>query len=623
MTRRGATAEPSSTPGAHHPVRALLFAAVTFALAACSGAGRAPASTPSRQPAATPRSAPATTPLSAADAAAAAQIPQGWRYPLSSAHPVDGTHGVVVTDDAIASRVGLAILEQGGNAVDAAVATAFALAVVYPQAGNLAGGGFMVVHMANGTSAALDFREKAPLKATRNMYLGPNGQPTDKSITGPLSVGVPGSVAGLWAAHKRFGSLPWTRLLAPAIRLASQGFKVNHNFAVSVARDSARLSRFPASAALFLPGGKPVVEGTTWKDPALADVLRRIRDQGPAGFYKGKTADLIVAQMKRSGGLITHQDLDQYQAKWRDPIRFTYRGNEVISMPPPSSGGITMAETLNILEQWNLHQIGWHSPRELHLMTEAMRRAFADRNHYLGDPDFVSFPQARLISKAYAKQRAAGISLDHATRSADVSPGNVASPEGHNTTNFDVIDAKGDAVALTTTLNDLYGSAVSVAGAGFVLNDEMDDFTSKPGSPNMFGLVQGEANAIAPGKRMLSSMSPTIVLGPDGKVRLVTGARGGPRIITAVLQIISNVVDYDMGIGAAVYAPRIHNQDLPDSLFYEAGGLTQSTIQALEAMGHHMAALRGFVADAPSILRVGDVWQAMPDPREHGVAAGY
>jgi gamma-glutamyltranspeptidase / glutathione hydrolase len=552
-----------------------------------------------------------------------ARIPANWKYPLADAHPDTARSGMVVTDAALASRVGVAILKQGGNAVDAAVATAFALAVAYPEAGNLGGGGFMIVRMADGRTAALDFREKAPLKASRNMYIGPDGKPTKASITGYLASGVPGSVAGLWAAHQRFGSLPWKQLLAPAIRMARDGFVVDSDFAESVRGEAERLREFDASAALFLPGGQPLVVGSTWKDPQLADVLQRIAEQGKDGFYRGKTADLLVAEMQRGGGLISHKDLEAYEAKWRTPIRFKYRGNEIISMPPPSSGGITMAETLQMLEHWDLAHMGWHSTEHLHLLTEALRRAFADRNSYLGDPDFVSIPQERLLSPAYAAQRATTIALDHATRSADVQPGLGAVSEGGNTTHFSVVDAKGDAVALTTTLNDLYGSGVTVHGAGFLLNDEMDDFAAKPGSPNMFGLVQGEVNAIAPGKRPLSSMTPTIVVGPDGRTRMVTGARGGPRIISAVIQIVSNVIDFHMDIGAAVYAPRIHDQHLPDSLYYEAGGLTPDVMSALTALGHRLAPRESYLGNAPSILRVGDVWTGIPDPRQNGLAAGY
>ncbi len=562
--------------------------------------------------------APAPTPTAPGDA-----IPPAWRFPVAAAHPTTAEHGMVVTDAPLASDVGARVLAEGGNAVDAAVATAFALAVVYPEAGNIGGGGFMVVRLADGTTASLDFREKAPLAATRDMYIGPDGRATDASLIGYRASGVPGSVMGLWEAHRRFGSVPWKTLLQPAIRLAEEGFTVSADFAGAIRADAARLRRFPASAALFLPGGEPPAVGSTWRDADLAATLRRIAASGPAGFYDGETAERIVAEMRRGGGLITREDLRRYRAVWREPIRFRYRGNEIVSMPPPSSGGITMAEVLNMLEGWNLDSLGWHSPAHLHLLAETMRRAFADRNSYLGDPDFVDFPQARLVSKAYARERVADIRPDRATRSADVAPGLGPVAEPSHTTHFSVVDAAGDAVATTTTLNALFGSGVSVAGAGFALNDEMDDFAAKPGTPNMFGLVQGEQNAIAPGKRMLSAMAPTIVVAPDGHVRLVTGARGGPRIITGTLQVISNVLDFGMDVGAAVDAPRVHHQHLPDTLYYEANGLTPAQIKALEAMGHHVAPFHGYIGNAPSILWADGKWTGIPDPRQGGSAAAH
>ncbi len=518
-----------------------------------------------------PKTRQATTPDAAGTVAAA--IPKDWQYPLGSAHPVRDARGMIVTDAPIASRIGAEVLRDGGNAVDAAIATAFALAVVYPEAGNLGGGGFLVLHWPDGTNAALDFREKAPSAASRDMYLGPDGQPTDASITGYRASGVPGTVAGLWAAHQRFGSLPWKRLVEPAIGLADEGFTVDDDLAGSLRDAADRLKSFPASAALFLPGGEPRATGSTWRNPELAETLRRIAENGAAGFYEGRTADLIVAEMRRGRGLITHQDLRGYEAKWREPVLAGYRGTRVISMPPPSSGGIALVEMLHMLEGSDVAALGWHSPEHLHLLAEVMRRAFADRNHYLGDPDFVAMPRGELVSPAYARRRAADIDPRHATRSADIAPG-VPSAEPTHTTHFSVVGPDGDAVALTTTLNELYGSAVTVQGAGFVLNDEMDDFAAKPGAPNMFGLVQGEANAIAPGKRMLSSMTPTIVVDSDGRTLLVTGARGGPRIINAVLQIVSNVVDFHMDVGSTVYAPRLHHQHLPDTLWYEAGDST-------------------------------------------------
>jgi len=553
----------------------------------------------------------------------AARVPAGWPHALDAA-PAEARSGMVASDAPLATRVGVDILRAGGNAIDAAVAIAFALAVVYPEAGNIGGGGFLVVRTADGETAALDFRETAPAAATRDMFLGPDGELTDRSITGHLASGVPGAVAGLWEAHRRYGSLPWRDLVEPAVRLAEDGFVIDEAFAAALAAEAERLRRFPASAALFLPGGEPLRAGTRWRNPELAAVLRRIAEQGPAGFYEGETADLIVAEMRRGGGIITHEDLASYRAVWREPVEFEYRGHRVISMPPPSSGGLTLALIANILEGYDLGALGWNSTETIHLVAEAMRRAFADRNHFLGDPDFVQVPRERFLSKEYARQLRESIARDRATPSGRVLPGGTTAfdAEGDHTTHFSVVDALGNAVALTTTINSLYGSAVTVTGAGFVLNNEMDDFAAKPGEPNQFGLVQGEANAIEPGKRMLSAMTPTIVLAPDGAPLLVTGARGGPRIITATFQILSNVVDHGMPLGAAVAAPRIHHQHLPDVLYFEEGGLLTEAVGALRALGHEVAT-RPTVGNAPSILRWNGRWVGMHDPRLGGLAAGY
>jgi len=529
---------------------------------------------------------------------------------------------MVVTDAPLATRVGVNVLRRGGHAVDAAVAVAFALAVVYPEAGNVGGGGFLVVRGADGSAAALDFRETAPLAATREMFLDARGEPTDRSVTGHLAAGVPGTVAGLWEAHRRYGRLPWRDLVAPAIRLAEEGFPVDERFAATVAGQARRLAAFPASAALFLPGGAPPAVGSTWRNPDLAAVLRRVAERGAAGFYEGETADLIVAEMRRGGGLISHEDLRRYRPAWRPPVVFEYRGHRVISMPPPSSGGVTLALIANILEGYDLRALGWHSPAHLHLLAEAGRRAFADRNRFLGDPDVVAIPLERLLSKSYAARLRATIALDRATPSAAVAP-ELGRVESDHTTHISIVDPDGNAAALTTTINELYGSAVTVAGAGFLLNDEMDDFAVKPGAPNLYGLVQGEANAIAPGKRMLSAMSPTIVEGPGGELRLVTGARGGPRIISAVFQVLSNVVDFEMPLPFAVAAPRTHHQHLPDALFYEAGGLTPAQIRRLETLGHTVQPRAGGIGHAPTIARAEGGWLGVADPREGGLAAGF
>ncbi|MBK5188358.1 MAG: gamma-glutamyltransferase, partial [Gemmatimonadaceae bacterium] len=487
---------------------------------------------------------------------------------------------MVATDAPLATHVGAVVLRNGGNAIDAAVAAAFALAVVFPEAGNLGGGGFLVVHMGDGRESSLDFRETAPGKATRNMYLGPNGHADDRSITGDLSAGVPGTVAGLWEAHAHYGSRPWAELVAPAIALAEQGFVVDSQFVHSLQGDSVRLAKFPATASLFFPGGHLPKPGDRWKNSDLAAVLRRIAANGPSGFYTGRTAELIEAEMRRGGGVITREDLAQYRPKWRAPTTFTYRGHRVISMPPPSSGGITMALVAHELARYDFRALGWHSAQSLHLFAEGMRRAFAVRNAMLGDPDFVSIDTARLMSQRYADSLASSISPDRATPSFSVRIGDGAAAEKKQTTHFSIVDGEGGAVALTTTINGSFGAATVVPGAGFLLNDEMDDFATEPGKPNMYGLVQGETNAIAPGKRMLSSMTPTIVLGEDGTPMLVTGASGGPTIISSAYEVMWNVIDYDMDIGTAVRAPRVHHQQLPDTLFYEADGLPDSTLAA-------------------------------------------
>ena len=361
----------------------------------------------------------------------------------------------------------------------------------------------------------------------------------------------------------------------------------------------------------------------TWRNPELAAVLRRIALEGPRGFYEGETAELIVAEMKRGGGIITLEDLRRYQAKWREPVEFEYRGHRILSMPPASSGGLTLALMANILEGYELKRLGWRSPEALHLITEASRRAFADRNHFLGDADFVKVAQDRFLSEAYAQKQRATISRERATPSADIRPGLGEVSEGNQTTHVSVVDARGNAVAFTTTLNELFGSAVTVTGGGFLLNDEMDDFTSRPGTPNLFGLVQGEANAIAPEKRMLSAMTPTIVLDRSGQPLLITGARGGPRIISAVFQIISNVLDYDLSLDQALSAPRIHHQHLPDVLYFEAGGLNAEQITGLKAKGHNVQQREGYIGAAPTLLRRGGQWLGAPDPRSGGAAVGH
>jgi gamma-glutamyltranspeptidase/glutathione hydrolase len=529
-----------------------------------------------------------------------------------------GTKAMVVSGSPIASEVGKAILAQGGNAVDAAVAVGFALAVVHPEAGNIGGGGFMVIRQEDGTVTSLDYREAAPSGATRDMYLDADGQPSDRSVTGALASGVPGAVAGLVAAHQRFGRLPWTAVIDPAIRLAADGFVVDSYRSESIRDDSTRLSRFPASRASFLPDGRPPAPGSTLKQPDLARTLEAIRDSGDAGFYRGPVADLIVDQMQRDGGLITLADLAAYRAEWRTPITIDYRKYTIYSMPPASSGGVTMGEIFNILEGYDpLPPFG--SAELLHLEAEAMRRAFTDRNTYLGDPAFVNMPLDRLLSKSYAAELRKQINPARASVTPVFDP---SLRSGGSTTHYSVVDAEGNAVSCTTTLNDSYGSAVTVAGAGFLLNDEMDDFATAPGKPNMYGLVQGEANAIAPGKRMLSAMTPSIVLDPRGDLLLVVGTPGGPRIITMVFEVISDVIDHRMGLPDAVAAPRMHHQALPDTMRVELNGFLPSTITRLRQMGHRVKA-GGYSGDVEAIIRMPGGWQGVSDPRRGGGGAGY
>ena len=551
-------------------------------------------------------------------------FPDTWRFSADDA-PVRAEHAVVVSADVSASELGAQIMREGGNAVDAAVAVSFALAVVKPNAGNIGGGGFMVVRMADGTTAALDYREKAPLEATRDMFLDDHGELTDKSQVGHLAAGVPGSVMGLWEAHRRFGTLPWGDLVEPAAKLAD-GFEVYERFRRDIANKESDLRLFETTAATFLPGGRIVDLGETFSQPELAATLRRIRDRGADGFYRGETADLIVAEMVRGDGLISHRDLETYTAAWRDPIEFTYRDFTVLSMPPSSSGGTTMAEMANIVETYDLAEMPWHSTQMIHLLAESWRRSFADRNEYLADPDFIEVPLERLTAKTYAAARAADIT-DRATPSLEVGPGLEPLREGDHTTHFSIVDASGNAVAVTTTLNLSFGSKVTVAGAGFVLNNEMDDFSAKPGTATYFGLVQGEDNAVGPGKRMLSSMTPTIVSRPDGTPFFVSGSPGGGRIITTVFQTIVNVVDYGMNVAQSVNAPRVHHQHLPDQILYERGALPPGVLAELEARGHTMVERvedGGLSGNVQAIMVMPDgTLEAASDPRGSGTAAGW
>jgi len=541
---------------------------------------------------------------------------------------------MAVSDAALATKAGADVLSTGGNAVDAAVAAAFALAVVFPTAGNIGGGGFLVARF-TGKSYALDFRETAPAAAARDMYLGADGKPTRDSREGWRSAGVPGSVAGLWEAWHTLGSKnkTWAELLAPAIALADTGFLVDAAFVktIDLGPVRGRLAHDPASAHLFLPNGALPAIGSQFRNPDLAGVLRRIAEKGPPGFYEGPVAAAIADGMKANGGIITAKDLAAYRPKWRDPIEFEYRGRKIIGMPPPSSGGLTVAMIAHLLSSWDLRALGWHSAAQVHVTAEAMRRAFAARNAKLGDPDFVTNPSAELLSEGWANEQRATIDKDHATPTQVLFPKvGAGAGGGTHTTHLSFVDADGNAVSMTTTVNNWFGSGVTVPGAGFVLNDEMDDFATVPGSANLFGLVQGEPNAIAPGKRMLSSMSPTIVLGPSGDIDAVLGAAGGSMIITSVFEELSNIVDFGMDAADAVRAPRFHQQDSPDVLMIEPRSLPEDVRRALEAMGHvtkevdQLIKQIDHIGDAPAIGRAAGLWVGGAEPRRDGaLALGY
>jgi gamma-glutamyltranspeptidase / glutathione hydrolase len=495
--------------------------------------------------------------------------------------------GVVVSDERLASEVGAEILRKGGNAVDAAVATAFALAVVQPAAGNIGGGGFMLVRMADGRAVFIDYRETAPASASRDMYLDRKGNPTRDSLVGYRAAGVPGTVAGMGEAMKRFGKLKWAQVVDPAIKLARDGFVLEEPLANGLAANEKRFKPFAESHRIFNRGGDPYKAGEVFKQPQLADTLTRIRDKGPTEFYTGKTAQLIATDMRANRGGMTAADLKRYSVKVREPLEGTYRGYDLLTAPPPSSGGTALIEMLNVLEGYDIRALGFNTAATNHLLAETMKRAFADRSKFMGDPDFVKVPVDRLTSKIYAGGLRGTISTTRATPSSEIENGGSQSGERMETTHFSVADKYGNAVANTYTLNGGYGSFATVKGAGFLLNNEMDDFTAKPGSPNLFGLIQGEANAIAPNKRPLSSMTPTIVL-KDGQVVFVLGSPGGPTIINTVLQLVLNLVDHRMGIQEAVDAPRLHHQWMPDTLMAERDALSPNVIRVLTDRGHKL-----------------------------------
>lgn len=533
---------------------------------------------------------------------------------------VAARHAMVVASEPLAAEAGLEILRAGGNAVDASVAVGFALAVTHPAAGNIGGGGFMLIRRADGETVVVDYREQAPATASRNMFLDASGELiSEASTVGPLAAGVPGTVAGLALAHQRYGKLKWSRVLKPAIRLAKKGFPVSYALSESLRNDRKHLSKFAETRRIFLRNGRGYEPGEIFRQPELARTLERIARRGPEDFYRGRIAKAIAATMEKLHGLIGLEDLEQYEAKIRQPLRGSFRGYEILTVPPPSSGGVGLLEMLNVLEPLDLE-----SPESFHdvrLIAETMRRAYADRAAYLGDADQVSVPVAGLTSREYAAQLREEIL--HARAAAPVRPGDPVAFESSQTTHFSVIDAQGNAVANTYTLNGGYGCGVTVEGAGFLLNNEMDDFASKPGAPNMSGLVQGEANAIAPRKRPLSSMTPTIVL-KDGKVRLILGSPGGGTIINTVLQVVLNVLVYGMDVRRAVAAPRLHHQWMPDRLVLERWGFSADTIGKLREAGfqvdvrNSMGICEAIEVDPETGWRFGAA-----DPRGDGKAVGY
>ncbi|MBS0592165.1 MAG: gamma-glutamyltransferase [Proteobacteria bacterium] len=550
----------------------------------------------------------------------------------ASQAPVAAANGMVVSAQHLATKAGVDVLKDGGNAVDAAVAVGYALAVVYPAAGNLGGGGFMTIQFADGRKTFLDFREKAPLAATANMYLDKDGNVVKGASThGHLAVGVPGTVSGLEMARAKYGTMPRAALIAPAVRYAQDGFVLDQGDVDMLVTATADFRKDPASAAIFLNRDEPFKPGQKLVQKDLAATLQLISEKGEAGFYQGPVGAAIVASSKAGGGIITQADLDQYKTRELKPVECDYRGYGIVSAPPPSSGGVVICEILNILEGYPLKELGYHSAQAVHYQIEAMRHAYVDRNSYLGDPDFVKNPLDRLLSKDYATKIRAVIAPDKAGVSQDIKPG-VAPHEGSNTTHYSIVDQWGNAVSVTYTLNDWFGAKVTAAGTGVLLNNEMDDFTAKVGVPNLYGLVQGEANAIAPGKRPLSSMSPTIVT-KDGKPVMVVGTPGGSRIITAVLLTIVNAVDYGMNVQEAVDAPRFHQQWLPDATNVETFALSPDTRKILEGWGQKFAGpqpanhLAVILVGAPTLggKPVGNNrFYGANDPRRNtGLALGY
>ncbi|ABI72176.1 gamma-glutamyltransferase [Shewanella frigidimarina] len=543
---------------------------------------------------------------------------------MATAQPIYAKHGMVSSQEALASQIGVEILKQGGNAVDAAVAVAYALAVTLPRAGNIGGGGFMLVHLAEqNKTIAIDYRETAPAKAHKDIFLDEQGNAVDKlSREHGLAVGVPGTVMGMELALKQYGTMKMAQVIKPAIKLAKDGILVTSDLSNSLAGLKSRITQWPSSAEIFYhANGSNYQVNELLKQPELAQSLSLIAQKGSKGFYQGETAKKIVSAVQNAGGIMSLTDLANYKVIEREPVRGNYRGYEVVSMPPPSSGGIHIIEMLNVLEQFPIDKLGHNTANTLHLMAETMKYAYADRSEYLGDPDFVNVPVKQLTSKEYAKEIASKIAINKTTPSSEVKPGNLAPYESDQTTHFSVIDKWGNAVANTYTLNFSYGSGLVAKGTGILLNNEMDDFSAKPGTPNGYGLIGGDANAVEGNKRPLSSMSPTMVM-KDGKPFIVTGSPGGSRIINITLQMIMNVIDHNLNIAEATAAARMHHQWLPDFIWVEHT-LNRDTISLLEAKGHKVK-VQESIGSTQSIMMTEQGLFGASDPRRAGSAAiGY
>ena len=555
-------------------------------------------------------------------------IPDEKKVQAAWREPVRAKRAIVASQHELASKVGVDVMRRGGNAVDAAVAVGLALAVVYPEAGNLGGGGFMLIRFKNGETKAIDYREMAPAAANRNIFVDDKGEVIKGeggSTVGYRAAGVPGTPAGLDYALRNYGSkkLTWAQLIEPARKLAQDGYVLSYRLANLFKSYSDNLEQYEDSKKIFLNNGKFYEEGDLFRQPELAQTLTRMQRFGAKEFYTGKTAQLIAADMKTNNGLMTLEDLKNYQPKERTPLRGNYRGFEIISMPPPSSGGIVLLQALNMLENYDLRKMGWASSEKYHVLAEVLRRSFADRAEFMGDPDFAKVPTAQLIDKNYAKTRAETINVNQASKSAEVKAGQITFNESMDTTHFTIVDPQGNVVTNTYTINDLYGSAVTAKGTGVLLNDEMDDFAARPGTPNLYGLIQGENNSVQPKKRPLSSMTPTIVLRKDGSLWFALGARGGPRIITSVLQAVINVIDHDMNIQQAIDAPRIHHQWFPDQILFEPLGMSSDTQKVLQKLGHkfgnqtYIASMTAIMIDEKGV-RLGAI-----DSRSDGEAIGY